>query len=177
LFFTTPLILSKPDWLNGSFDFETLFSDFQEWLNGSGLSLPLESGQLERWYFHLGASNGFSVLLVPTLSLLKYFDITLPRHKSSKVEGTGPPLMSYSIQFHCFCFHFSTVSKRETVYTRWYMKGVHVPSHLQSCRCLTWFWEKIRKKSQKIGLNRIIWQRIFRFLKFEFFGSILEMLN
>ena len=27
-----------------------------------GISLPLESGQLERWYFHLGASNGISVL-------------------------------------------------------------------------------------------------------------------
>ena len=26
-----------------------------------GISLPLESGQLERWYFHLGASNGISV--------------------------------------------------------------------------------------------------------------------
>ena len=25
-----------------------------------GISLPLESGQLERWYFHLGASNGIS---------------------------------------------------------------------------------------------------------------------
>ena len=30
------------------------------------------------------------------------------------------------------CFHFSTVSKRETVYTRCHMKGVHIPSHLQS---------------------------------------------
>ena len=26
-----------------------------------GISLPLESGQLERWYFHLGAGNGISV--------------------------------------------------------------------------------------------------------------------
>ena len=26
-----------------------------------GISLHLESGQLERWYFHLGASNGISV--------------------------------------------------------------------------------------------------------------------
>ena len=26
-----------------------------------GISLPLESGQLERWYFHLGASNGILV--------------------------------------------------------------------------------------------------------------------
>jgi len=25
------------------------------------ISLPLESGQLERWYFHLGASNGISL--------------------------------------------------------------------------------------------------------------------
>ena len=28
-----------------------------------GISLPLESGKLERWYFHLGASNGISVIL------------------------------------------------------------------------------------------------------------------
>jgi len=26
-----------------------------------GNSLPLESGQLESWYFHLGANNGISV--------------------------------------------------------------------------------------------------------------------
>jgi len=32
--------------------------------------------------------------------------------------------------------------------------------------------EKIRKKSQKIDLNRIIRQRIFRFLHIEIFGSI-----
>ena len=29
----------------------------------ASISLPLESGQLERWYFHLGASNGISVTL------------------------------------------------------------------------------------------------------------------
>jgi len=27
-----------------------------------GTSIPLESGQLERWYFHLGASNGNSTV-------------------------------------------------------------------------------------------------------------------
>jgi len=32
------------------------------------------------------------ILLVPNLTLLKYFDITLPRHKSSKIEGSGPSL-------------------------------------------------------------------------------------
>ena len=31
-----------------------------------GNSLPLESGQLESWYFHLGASNGISVGIEPT---------------------------------------------------------------------------------------------------------------
>jgi len=36
-------------------------------------------------------SSGW-ILLVPDLSLLMYFDITLPRHKSSKIEGWGPPL-------------------------------------------------------------------------------------
>ena len=121
------------------------------------------------------------ILLVPTLSLLKYFDITLPRHKSSKIEGTGLPLMSHSIQFHCFCFHFSTVSKRETAYSRWHMKGVHVPSHLQSFAGVQFdFWEKfakICKKSQKIDINRTIPQQIFRFLKFEFFGSTGKILS
>ena len=87
-------------------------------------------------------SSGW-ILLVPNLGLLKYFDITLPRHKSSKIEDSSPALMSHSIQFHCVCFHFSTVSKRENVYTRWHMKGVHVPSHLQSCTFLSfllYFW-------------------------------------
>ena len=87
-------------------------------------------------------SSGW-ILLVPILSLLKHFDITLPRHKSIKIEGTGLPLMSHSIQFHCFCFHFSTVSKRETVYTRWHMEGIHVPSHLQSFAGVQFnFWDK-----------------------------------
>ena len=40
------------------------------------------------------------------------------------------------------------------------------------CRCLVWFLGKIRKKSPKIDLNRIIRRCFFRFLKFEFFGSI-----
>ena len=51
------------------------------------------------------------ISLVQNPSLLKYFDITLPRHKSSKIEGSGPPLMSHAIQLHCVCFRFSTVSK------------------------------------------------------------------
>jgi len=37
--------------------------------------------------------------------------------------------------------------------------------------------QKIAKKSQKINLNRIIRQRIVRFLKFEFFGSIVDVLD
>jgi len=56
------------------------------------------------------------------------------------------------------------------------MEGVHVPSHLQSFAGVYLnIWGKIAKKSPKIDLNRIILQRIFRFLKFEFqvFGSIL----
>ena len=32
-----------------------------------GISLPLESGQLEKWYFHLGASNGISVSMAKKL--------------------------------------------------------------------------------------------------------------
>jgi len=102
------------------------------WTNTKKLvfSKPCQSQKLKSM-FSKHFSSGW-ILLVPTLSLLKYFDITLPRHKSSKIEGTGPPLMSHSIQFHCFCFHFSTVSKRETVYTRWHIKGVPVSSQLQS---------------------------------------------
>ena len=29
-----------------------------------GISLPLESGQLERWYFHLGARKGILVMVI-----------------------------------------------------------------------------------------------------------------
>jgi len=42
--------------------------------------------------------NGFQIfqfswiLLVPKQSLLKYFTLTFTRHKSSKFEGSGPPL-------------------------------------------------------------------------------------
>ena len=42
---------------------------------------------------------------------------------------------------------------------------------------LIWFLGKIRKNSQKIDLNRKIRQRIFRFEKFEFFGSIESIFN
>jgi len=43
-------------------------------------------------HFSLG-----SILLVPNLSLLKYFDMTLARHKSFKIEGSGPPLIGFSL--------------------------------------------------------------------------------
>jgi len=95
-------------------------------------------------------SNHFSsgwILLAPNLSLLKYFDITLPRHKSSKIESSGPPLMSHSIQFHCVFFHFSTVSKRETVYTRCHMKEVHAQSLSRVSNLI------FRKNSQKFAKN------------------------
>jgi len=36
-----------------------------------GISLPMESGQLERWYFHLGASNGISVVRALSFELSK----------------------------------------------------------------------------------------------------------
>jgi len=94
-------------------------------------------------------SSGW-ILLVPNLSLLKYFDITLPRHKSSKTEGSGPTLMSHSMQLHCVCFRFSTVSKRETVYTRCHMQGIYVPTLIQSFAGV-WFnlWEKFAKNRKK----------------------------
>jgi len=46
--------------------------------------------------------NGFQIfqfsciLLVPKHSLLKYFTLTFTRHKSSILEGSGPPLMNFS---------------------------------------------------------------------------------
>ena len=56
------------------------------------------------------------------------------------------------------------------------MTGVYVLSHRQSFAGVQFdFWgnfAKFRKISQKIDLNRTIQQRIFRFLKFRFFGSI-----
>ena len=36
-----------------------------------GISLPLESGQLESWYFHLGARNGISVFEHLAVQVLK----------------------------------------------------------------------------------------------------------
>jgi len=39
-------------------------------------------------------SSGW-ILLVPKHSLLKYFTLTFTRHKSSKFEGSGPPLIDY----------------------------------------------------------------------------------
>jgi len=82
------------------------------------------------------------------ISILHYRGTNL---ESSKIEGTGPLLMSHSIQFHCFCFHFSTVSKRETLYAKWHMTGVYVLSHRQSFAGVQFdFWgnfAKFRKKS------------------------------
>jgi len=53
--------------------------------------IKLKSMFSKPWHF----SPGW-ILLVPNLSLLKYFDTKLPRHKSSKIEGSGPPLMRHS---------------------------------------------------------------------------------
>jgi len=43
-------------------------------------------------------SSGW-ILMVPKHSLLKYFTLTFTRHKSSKFEGSGPPLRSKDTQF------------------------------------------------------------------------------
>jgi len=94
--------------------------------------------------------------------LLDYFlrsnksNINQPRHKSSKIEGSGPLLMSHSIQFHSVWFHFSIVSKRETVYSTTlhnmsYQMGTCSKSSPVLCRCLIWFPGKIRKNSHKIA--------------------------
>ena len=49
-----------------------------------GISLPLESGQLERWYFHLGASNGISVA---TYGLIEAILRDFLRIRLSQTEG------------------------------------------------------------------------------------------
>ena len=49
-----------------------------------GITLPLESGQLESWYFHLGASNGISV--APAAVLFQSSSIA-----SSKMSASGAP--------------------------------------------------------------------------------------
>jgi len=47
------------------------------------------------------------ILLVPKHSLLKYFTLTFTRHKSSKFEGSGPPLTQ--ICMNSVGHHSSTV--------------------------------------------------------------------
>ena len=54
-----------------------------------GISLPLESGQLERWCFHLGASNGISVIEIAALSPLQKADEVLTRSSKPIVRETG----------------------------------------------------------------------------------------
>ena len=59
-----------------------------------GISLPRESGQLESWYFHLGASNGISVggFLFTTLPIKNLEEEDPPRstwYKFFKARG-GP---------------------------------------------------------------------------------------
>jgi len=45
--------------------------------------------------------------MVPKHSLLKYFTLTFTRHKSSKVEGSGPPLKhQFSGPLSTFTVHF-----------------------------------------------------------------------
>jgi len=67
-------------------------------------------------------------------------------HPKSRVQVH--PVMGHSVQFHCVCFRYSTVSKKETIYTRchlnWYIFQV-ISSLLQvSCLIvifdLAWFW-------------------------------------
>ena len=76
--------------------------------------------------------------------------------------------MSHSIQFHCLCFHFSTVSKRETVYTIiWKEYMFQVISSLLPVSNL--IFGKNSQKFAKIDLNRIIRQRICGFFKIRIF--------
>jgi len=61
---------------------------------------PISCSQaLARWNQEVKSSRmGFKyfssgwILMVPKHSLLKYFTLTFTRHKSSKLEGSGPPL-------------------------------------------------------------------------------------
>ena len=61
----------------------------------------------DSWKLESIFSKHFSagwIQLVPNLSLLKYFDITLPRQKSYKIEGSGPPLSfgKWSENWSCY---------------------------------------------------------------------------
>jgi len=81
---------------------------------------------------------------------------TLAETKYHSPWFTVPVVMSHSIQFHCVCFHFSTVSKREPIWHNMsYERGTCSKSSpifcfflfFVCCRCLIWFLRKIRKNS------------------------------
>ena len=55
------------------------------------LPAEIKRWRLQGWFSNFEFS---SILLVPKHGLLKYFTLTFTRHKSSKFEGSGPPLRS-----------------------------------------------------------------------------------
>jgi len=111
-------------------------------------------------------------LLVPNLSVLKYFDFTLPRHKSSKIEGSGPLIMSHSIQFHCVVLTSPLYLKGKPFTQDVIWKGYMFRVIYSLLPLYALIFEENSQKSPKIDLNRMIRQQIFRFLKYDFFGSI-----
>jgi len=80
---------------SGDFTTVEINAAIEQTLNNScsqSLARKRDSWKLES-IFSKHFSSGW-IWLVPNLSLLKHFDVTLPRQKSSKIEGSGPPLIS-----------------------------------------------------------------------------------
>jgi len=63
-------------------------------------ALPQKGFHKNLKYISKHFSSGWN-LLVPNLSLLKYFDMTLARYKSSKIEGSGQPFPT-GLSRYCF---------------------------------------------------------------------------
>jgi len=61
-----------------------------------GINLPLESGQSERWYFHLGASNGISVPAEVTEDIW----VLRERRLVFPTSDLDPPGTNRSRQYH-----------------------------------------------------------------------------
>ena len=71
--------------------------------------------------------------MVPKHNLLKYFTLTFTRHKSSKFEGSGPPLKSKDTQFAAVTpvagLIFET-KNRAIFLERFFGRGITAQEHL-----------------------------------------------
>jgi len=57
-----------------------------------GITLPLESGQLESWYFHLGASNGISVFRSLEVAMGIFTGLTSSADERRTERSEGAPI-------------------------------------------------------------------------------------